>query len=111
MLFYFMSLGLDDSVKRAAFLLMFNVGLLLCGISGISVKRTFVEAAKERKSFFSLFISGVVVLATLMLIYIPYLNSAFGMTMLNIFVMLIALLVTVLANGWPEIVKLIRRKQ
>ena len=110
-LFYFMSLGLDDSVKRAAFLLMFNVGLLLCGISGISVKRTFVEAAKERKSFFSLFISGVVVLATLMLIYIPYLNSAFGMTMLNIFVMLIALLVTVLANGWPEIVKLIRRKQ
>ena len=110
-LFYLMSMGLDDSVKCAAFFLMFNVGLLLCGISGISVKRTYFEAARERKSFFSLFISGIVVLVTLMLVYIPYLNSAFGMTMLNIFVMLIALLVTVVANGWPEIVKLIRRKQ
>lgn len=110
-LFYFMSLGLDDSVKRAAFFFMFNIGLLLCGISGISVKLTYFEAAKERKSFFSLFISGVVVLLTLMLIYIPYLNSAFGMTMLNVFVMLIALMVTVVANGWPEIVKLIRRRQ
>ena len=58
-----------------------------------------------------MFISGVVALATLMLVYIPFLNTAFGMTWLNVLVLLIALLLTVVFNGWPEIAKLIRRRQ
>ena len=110
-LFYFMSWGLDAPVMRPAFLFMFDIGLVLCGFTGLSGKRTFFEVFRERKSFFSLFISGVVVLLTLMLMYIPYLNGAFGMDMLNILVMLIALLLTLLFNGWPEAAKLIRRKQ
>ena len=49
--------------------------------------------------------AGLLFLISLILIYVPFLNSSFGFGAPNVLVMLIALLVTLLFTFWPEAAK------
>ena len=44
-------------------------------------------------------------LLALILIFVPFLNSAFGFGMPNVLVLLIAVIITALFTFWPEIAK------
>ena len=48
---------------------------------------------------------GLLLLLALILIFMPFLNGAFGFGMPNVLVLLIAIIITVLFTYWPEIAK------
>lgn len=111
-LFRLMSAGLPAAAARSLILFMFATGLSVQSMTQLSEKRSLIEVFREKKSgFFGLFLSGIIFLAALVLIYIPFINTAFGLGSVNLLVLLIALLVTLLFNGWFEIVKYLRKNR
>lgn len=104
-LFYLFTLDFEAEIHRSILLMMITLGLVVTGFSLTSKKRTFLDVIKEKKGFSGMLQAGILFLTSLILIYIPYLNSAFGFGAPNVLVLLISLIVTAVFTAWPEVVK------
>lgn len=106
-----LSMGLDASVRRSLVFFMFSLGLTLQSLSLMSNTKTIPRLIKEKRSGFALMGAGLITLLTLLLTFIPFVNSAFSLGTPDLSVALIALLFTVLSNGWHEVAKYIKNKK
>lgn len=104
-LFYLFTLDLKPEIHRSILLMMVSLGLVLTGFTLVSRKRTFLEVVGEKKGFSGMLQAGVLFLTSLIVIYVPYLNTAFGFGAPNVVVLLIALIVTAIFTAWPEVAK------
>ena len=104
-LFYLFTLSLEIDVKRSILIMMMTAGVILEGFTLASQRRTFFAAVKEKHGFSGMLQVGLLLLLGLMLIYVPFLNTAFGFAAPNVLVLIIALLITALFTYWPEIAK------
>lgn len=108
--FYLFSMNLDHGVRRSLLLLTMSVGLVLESLSLCSVKRTFISVIREKQSS-GLLTAGIIILCSLILIFIPYLNGAFGFASVDFLVLLPALGLTALFTLWREVAKKINSLQ
>ena len=104
-LFYLLTLSFEPSLHRSVFLFMMSLGSVLTGFSLVSKKRSFFSCAREKKGFSGTLQTGILLLSALVMIYVPYLNGAFGFAAPNVLVLLIAAAVTALFTLWPEAAK------
>ena len=104
-LFYLFTLSLEAEIHRSIFLMMMTVGVILEGFTLASQRRTFVSTVKEKHGFSGMLQVGLLLLLSLILIFVPFLNSAFGFGMPNVLVLLIATIITALFTFWTEIAK------
>lgn len=104
-LFYLFTLNLEVEVHRSIFLMMMTTGIMLEGFTLSSRKNTFFVSVREKHGFSGTVQAGVIFLCSLVIIYVPYLNSAFGFAAPNVAVLLISLLVTLIFTFWAEFVK------
>lgn len=104
-LFYLFTLDLKAEIHRSILLMMVSLGLVLTGFTLVSRKRTFLEVVGEKKGFSGMLQAGVLFLTSLVVIYVPYLNAAFGFGAPNVLVLLISLIVTAIFTVWPEVAK------
>lgn len=104
-LFYLFTLDLKADIHRSILLMMISLGLVLTGFTLVSRKRTFFEVVGEKKGFSGMLQAGVLFLTSLIVIYVPYLNTAFGFGAPNVLVLLISLIVTAIFTAWPEVAK------
>lgn len=104
-LFYLFTLDFEPEIHRSLLLMMTTFGTILTGFTLTSRKKTFIACVKEKKGFSGTLQTGILFLISLVLIYTPYLNTAFGFGAPNVFVLLIAMLITVLFTFWPEVAK------
>lgn len=104
-LFYLFTLDFRPEIHRSILLMMVSLGLVLTGFTLVSRKRTFLEVAGEKKGFSGMLQAGILFLTSLVMIYIPYLNTVFGFAAPNVLVLLISLAVTAIFTAWPEVAK------
>lgn len=104
-LFYLFTLDFRPEIHRSILLMMVTLGLVLTGFTLVSRKRTFLEVIGEKKGFSGMLQAGILFLTSLVLIYVPYLNTAFGFAAPNVLVLLISLVVTAIFTAWPEVAK------
>lgn len=104
-LFYLFTLSFEPSIHRSLLIFMTAAGLILIGFSLISRRRSFIACVREQKGFSGILQSGILLLFSLIMIYVPYLNSAFGFSAPNVLVLFFALLITALFTFWPEVAK------
>lgn len=104
-LFYLFTLQLEAPVHRSILFMMMTVGVILEGFTLASQRRTFISSVKEKHGFSGMLQVGLLLLLALILIFIPFLNTAFGFGMPNILVLVIAIVITALFTFWPEIAK------
>lgn len=104
-LFYLFTLDFRPEIHRSILLMMVSLGLVLTGFTLVSRKRTFLEVAGEKKGFSGMLQAGILFLTSLVMIYVPYLNTAFGFAAPNVLVLLISLAVTAIFTAWPEVAK------
>ncbi len=104
-LFYLFTLDFRPEIHRSILLMMVTLGLVLTGFTLVSRKRTFLEVIGEKKGFTGMLQAGILFLTSLVLIYVPYLNTAFGFAAPNVLVLLISLVVTAIFTAWPEVAK------
>ena len=104
-LFYLFTLALEIPVKRSVLFMMMTVGVILEGFTLTSQRRAFFTTVKERHGFSGMLQVGVLLLLSLVMVFVPYLNTAFGFAAPNILVLVIAVVITALFTFWPEIAK------
>ena len=104
-LFHLFTIDLEVELQRSLLFMMMTVGVVLEGMTLVSRKRSFITTVKEKHGFSGAMQAGLLFLISLILIYVPFLNSSFGFGAPNVLVMLIALLVTLLFTFWPEAAK------
>lgn len=104
-LFHLFTFDLEVELQRSFIFIMMTVGLVLEGMTLVSRRRSFLTTLKEKHGFSGAMQAGLLFLVSLILIYVPFLNSAFGFGAPNVLVMLIALVVTLLFTFWPEAAK------
>lgn len=104
-LFYLFTLSFEPSLHRSIFVFMMAAGLIMIGFSLISRKRSFFSCVREQRGFSGTLQSGILLLVSLVMIYVPYLNNAFGFTAPNVLVLFISLIVTAVFTFWPEVLK------
>ena len=104
-LFYLFTLQLEAEMHRSLLLLMMTVGVILEGFTLASQRRTFFSAAKEKHGFSGMLQVGLLLLLSLVLVFVPFLNSVLGFGMPNVLVVIIAVIITALFTSWPEIAK------
>lgn len=104
-LFHLFTIDLEVELQRSLLFVMMTVGVVLEGMTLVSRKRSFITTVKEKHGFSGAMQAGLLFLISLILIYVPFLNSSFGFGAPNVLVMLIALLVTLLFTFWPEAAK------
>lgn len=104
-LFYLFTINLEVEAHRSIFLMMATTGVVLEGFTLASRKKTFISSVKEKHGFSGTFQAGLVFLCSLVIIYVPYLNTAFGFSAPNVLVLFISLIVTLVFTFWAEFVK------
>ena len=104
-LFYLFSLDLEAGIHRSLLFLMMTVGVILEGFTLTSQRSTFFAAVREKHGFSGALQVGLLLLMALILVFVPFLNTAFGFVMPNLLVVVIAVVITVLFTFWPEIGK------
>ena len=104
-LFYLFTLDFDPAIHRAVLYMMMTVGVILEGFTSVSPKRTFISAAREKHGFVGLLQAGILLLSSLIILYVPFVNTAFGFIAPDLIMLLIALMITVLFTFWPEAAK------
>ncbi len=112
-IFYLISSGYGvnsaDTVAELApqcasnFLFIFLFGLLIAGWINLS-ERSAVEAVRSGQSFAAI-VSGISVLAALLLVYIPFVNTAVGLEAVSPFMPVIALVLTLVSQIPSELTK------
>lgn len=85
------------------FLLIFVFGLIISGWINLS-ERSITDAFKAGQSFAGL-ISGVVVLFSLILVFVPVVNTALGLASVNVMMPIITLVITIVSQLPAEIMK------
>lgn len=85
------------------FLLIFVFGLIISGWVNLSEK-SVIDAIKSKQGFAAI-ISGASVLAALVLIFVPYLNTAVGLASVNPMMAIIALIITLVLQIPAEAIK------
>ena len=111
--FYLISSGYgvnsDETVSQLTaqsasnFLLIFVFGLIIAGWVNLSEK-SIIDAFKAGQSFAGL-ISGAVVLLALLLVFVPFVNTAVGLEAVNPMMPLIALIITIVSQLPAEVIK------
>lgn len=104
-LFYLFTLHFEPILQRSFFFFMMTAGLIFIGLSLVSRKRSFFSCAREQKGFSGALQLGVMLLFCLIVMYVPYLNAAFGFSAPNVLVLFVSLIVTALFTFWPEVAK------
>lgn len=104
-LFYLFTLDFKAEIHRSILLMMVSLGLVLMGFTLVSRKKTFLEVMGEKKGFSGMLHAGVIFLTSLIVVYVPYLNAAFGFEAPNVLVLLISMIVTAIFTVWPEVAK------
>lgn len=104
-LFYLFTFDLEPEIHRSVLLMMMSVGVVLEGFTLVSRRKTFTASVKEKHGFSGMLQAGLLMLCSLVLIYVPYLNTAFGFAAPNVLVLFIAVLVTVVFTFWSEAAK------
>ena len=104
-LFYLFTLELEAEIHRSILLMMMTVGVILEGFTLVSQRRLFLSTIKEKHGFSGMLQVGLLILLSLILIFVPFINSAFGFGMPNVLVLVIAIIITALFTFWPEIAK------
>lgn len=104
-LFYLFTLALEIPIKRSILYMMMTVGVILEGFTLTSQRKTFFAAVKERHGFSGMLQVGILLLLSLVAVFVPYLNTAFGFAAPNVLVLIIAVVITALFTFWPEIAK------
>lgn len=104
-LFYLLTLSFEPALHRSLMFFMMNLGIILVGLTLTSRKRSFFACVKEKKGFSGTLQAGLLVLSSLILLYVPFLNSIFGFEAPNVFVIILAFLATALFTFWPEAAK------
>ena len=104
-LFYLFTLDFEAEMHRSLLLMMMTVGVILEGFTLTSQRSTFFAAVKEKHGFSGALQVGLLLLMSLLLVFVPFINSVFGFGMPNVLVLLIALVITALFTFWPEIGK------
>lgn len=104
-LFYLFTMDLEPEAHRSILLMMMTTGVMLEGFTLSSRKNTFVASVKEKHGFSGTFQAGLIFLCSLVIIYVPYLNTAFGFAAPNVLLLFISLLVTFAFTFWSEFVK------
>lgn len=89
--------------SRSNFLLIFVFGLIIAGWINLSEKSVF-EAIRAGQSLAGI-ISGSVLLFALLLVFIPFANTALGLAAVNVMMPVIALIITVVSQLPSEIIK------
>lgn len=85
------------------FLLIFVFGLIIGGWINLSEK-SIVDAFKAGQSFAGL-MSGAVVLLALLLVFVPFVNTAIGLEAVNPMMPVIALIITLVSQLPAEVIK------
>lgn len=111
LLVFALSMGLDASVRRSLVFFMFSLGLTLQTLSLMSKTKTLPRMIKEKRSGFAFLGAGLITLLTLLLTFVPFVNTAFSLSTPDLSVALIALIITVVSNGWFEVSKYIKNKK
>ncbi|MCM1299753.1 MAG: HAD family hydrolase [Firmicutes bacterium] len=104
-LFHLFTMDLEVELQRSFLFIMMTAGLVLEGMTLVSRKKGFITTVKEKHGFSGAMQAGLLLLISLVLIYVPFLNTSFGFGSPNVLVMLIALVVTLLFTFWPEAAK------
>lgn len=110
LIYYCLSLALDVTVQRSIVFMMFSLGLVVQSLTMLSEKLTVAEIIREKKCSFAFLAAGVQTLLTLILVFVPFVNSAFTLAAPDFAVTIIALIITLVFNGWPELMKYIRNR-
>ena len=93
--------------SSANFLLIFLFGLLISCWVNLSEKSIFT-AIKSGQSFAGT-VTGILVAAALILVFVPFLNTALGLASVDLMMVVIALVVTVVSQLPAELMKLSRK--
>ena len=93
--------------SSANFLLIFVFGLLISCWVNLSEKSIFT-AIKSGQSFAGT-VTGILVAAALVLVFVPFLNTALGLASVDLMMVVIALVVTVVSQLPAELMKLSRK--
>lgn len=111
--FYLISSGYgvnsDETVSQLTaqsasnFLMIFVFGLIIAGWVNLSEK-SIVDAFKAGQSFAGL-ISGMAVLLALILVFVPFVNTAVGLEAVNPMMPVIALVITLVSQLPAEVIK------
>ncbi len=91
----------------ANFIFILVFGLLIAGWINLS-EHGAIEALRSGQSFAGI-ISGVAVLTALLLVYIPYVNNAVGLEAVDVFMPVIALVITFVSQIPSELTKSLKR--
>lgn len=92
---------------RSTFLATFVFGMIAMCWVNFSGTKNILKIFKEKHNLAAL-ISGITVAAMLILIYIPFINEAFGFVGINPFVLIIALVMGVVSQSFFEIYKAVK---
>ena len=111
LLVFALSMGLDISVRRGLIFFMFSLGLTFQSLSLMSKTKSIIRLIQEKRSGFALFGAGLITLLTLLLTFVPFVNSAFSFGAPDLSVALIGLVITLISNGWLEVLKYIKNKK
>lgn len=111
--FYLISSGYginsDETVAQLTgqsasnFLLIFVFGIIISGWINLS-ERSVIDALRAGQSFAGL-LSGAVVLFALLLVFVPFVNTAVGLDSVNVLMPVIALVITLVSQIPSEIMK------
>ena len=85
------------------FLLIFVFGIIISGWINLS-ERSVIDALRAGQSFAGL-LSGAVVLFALLLVFVPFVNTATGLDSVNVLMPVIALVITLVSQIPSEIMK------
>ena len=106
-LFYAISQNSSIGELRASYFAMFIFGMIAMCWTNFSDKKSIVKILREKHGVAALS-TGVIIAAMLVLIYVPFVNTAFGFNGINPFVLLIALVMGVVSQCFFEIYKFVK---
>lgn len=98
-----------DAQNRSSFLILFVSGLISCAWENITGDRPLHTIFKT-KNRFGLIMTLSLLLFTLMLIYIPYVNGVFGLAAVQPFIAVICVIMGVFSQLFVELYKRIIKK-
>lgn len=96
--------GVGQGESKVSFFITFISGLVTMGWVNLAGSKSLLKTfSKKQKA--ALFVTGILLCLMVLLIYVPYLNTAFTLYALNIRVFFISLIGGVLSQLWIEFVK------
>lgn len=106
-LFYAISRNSSIGELRASYFAMFIFGMIAMCWTNFSDRKNIIKILHDKHGFGAL-ASGITLAVMLVLIYVPFVNTAFGFNGINPFVLLIALVMGIVSQCFFEVYKFIK---